>query len=214
MLRRQAQRLLTYSDSLCGQVLKAKYFPHTNILHCTPKDKMSYRWRSILKGLELLKEGLIWRIGNEERVRIWDDPWLPKGLTRKPITPRRASILTRVNGLINPLTGDWDVELIQDNFLPEDAEEILRIPIDMDMDDWPAWYFDTKGIFPVKSTYKLAVSRRNAIAGKNASTSGSKTNEGDFQWHKLWMLEVPSKVQMFIWRLAHNSLPVGRNVTR
>jgi hypothetical protein len=59
MLRRQAHRLLTYSDSLCGQVLKAKYFPHTNILHCTPKDKMSYRWRSILKGLELLKEGLL-----------------------------------------------------------------------------------------------------------------------------------------------------------
>jgi hypothetical protein len=28
------------------------------------------------------------------------------------------------------------------------------------------------------------------------------------------MLEVPSKVQMFIWRLAHNSLPVGRNVAR
>jgi hypothetical protein len=106
MLRRQARRLLTYSDSLCGQVLKAKYFPHTDILHCTPKDKMSYTWRSILKGLELLKEGLIWRIGHGERVRIWDDPWLPKGLTRKPITPRRASILTRVNELINPLTGD------------------------------------------------------------------------------------------------------------
>jgi hypothetical protein len=106
MLSRQAWRLLTYSDSLCGQVLKDTYFPHTDILHCTPKDKMSYTWRSILKGLELLKEGLIWRIGHGERVRIWDDPWLPKGLTRKPITPRRASILTRVNELINPLTGD------------------------------------------------------------------------------------------------------------
>jgi hypothetical protein len=72
------------------------------------------------------------------------------------------------------------VELIQDNFLPENAEEILRIPIDMDMDDWPAWYFDTKGIFSVKSAYKVAICRRNAIAGTNVSTSGSKTNEGDF----------------------------------
>jgi hypothetical protein len=31
--------------------------------------------------------------------------------------------------------------------LLEDAEEILRIPIDVDMDYWPAWHFDTKGIF-------------------------------------------------------------------
>jgi hypothetical protein len=98
-LSRQAWRLLTYPNSLCGQVLKAKYFPQSDILHCTYQDKMSYAWRSILKGLELLKEGLIWCIGNGERVRIWDDPWLPKRLTRKPITPRRASILTRVNEL-------------------------------------------------------------------------------------------------------------------
>jgi hypothetical protein len=65
----------------------------------------------------------------------------------------------------------------------------------------------------VKSIYKVAVSKRNALAGRNVATSGSKSNDdGDFQWHKIWMLKVPSKVQMFIWRLAHNIFPVGRNV--
>jgi hypothetical protein len=38
---------------------------------------------------------------------------------------KRVSILTRVNELIDPLIGDWDAQLIQENFLPEDAEEIL-----------------------------------------------------------------------------------------
>jgi hypothetical protein len=78
----------------------------------------------------LLKEGIIWRIGNGENVRIWEDPWLPKGITRKPITPRGASLLTKVNELINLVTGEWDEQLVNDSFWPQDAEEILWIPID------------------------------------------------------------------------------------
>jgi hypothetical protein len=38
---------------------------------------MPYTWRSILKGLEVLKEGLIWMIGNGSCVNIWTNPWLP-----------------------------------------------------------------------------------------------------------------------------------------
>jgi hypothetical protein len=49
---------------------------------------MSYVWRSILKGLDVLKEGMIWRIGDGSNVRIWEDPWLPVGVTRKPTTHR------------------------------------------------------------------------------------------------------------------------------
>ena len=40
--------------------------------------------------------------------------------------------------LINPVIGGWDVQLVHDTFWPEDANEILRIPIDDRMEDWPA----------------------------------------------------------------------------
>jgi hypothetical protein len=67
-----------------------KYFRHGAILSAKKKDGMSYTWRSILKGLELLKKGIIWRIGNGEDVRIWEDPWVPRGSTRRPLTSRRT----------------------------------------------------------------------------------------------------------------------------
>jgi ribonuclease HI len=215
MLSRQAWRLLTNPNTLCGQVLKAKYFPRSNILHCTPRYGTSYTWRSILRGVELLKEEIIWRIGNGESVRIWEDPWLPKGDTRKPITPKGACLLTKVNELINPVTGEWDEQLIHDIFWPEDAAEILRITIDEQMEDWPAWHFDAKGLFLVKSAYKLAVQQRDNSTRQDASSSRKEASEmGQFNWFKIWKLKVPNKVKMFMWRLAHNILPVRRNVAR
>ena len=70
-------------------------------------------------------------------MKIWEDHWLPKGSTRKPATPRRSCLLTKVSELIDPLTGEWDEQLIRDIFWPQDADEILQIPINDQMEDWP-----------------------------------------------------------------------------
>ncbi|WVZ54295.1 hypothetical protein U9M48_005117 [Paspalum notatum var. saurae] len=217
MLARQAWRLLLAPDTLCGQVLKAKFFPNSNILHCKARSGISYTWRSILKGVELLKKGIIWRIGDGCSTYIWKDPWIPRGSTRRPITPQGPSLLSKVSDLIDPGTGRWDEQLVRDTFWEEDAEVILSIPIDADLDDFSAWHFDPKGIFSVKSAYKLAVQIRDHERGRDASTSAviSATTEGDdFKWYKIWQLKFPNKVNMFIWRLAHNSLPVKRNLAR
>ena len=37
----------------------------------------SYAWRSILKGWDMLKEGMRWRVGDGNSIRVWTDPWLP-----------------------------------------------------------------------------------------------------------------------------------------
>jgi hypothetical protein len=93
MLARQAWRLLVCPDTLCAQVLCAKYCPQGGILEARPGGGISYTWRSILKGVKLLKKGLIWRIRDENFINIWRDPWIPRGDTRRVITPKGASIL-------------------------------------------------------------------------------------------------------------------------
>jgi hypothetical protein len=76
-------------ESLCAQVLKAKYFPHTSILQAKARNGMSYSFRSILKGVELLKDGVVWRIGDSSTVNIWTDLWLARDDALRPITPKR-----------------------------------------------------------------------------------------------------------------------------
>ena len=122
--------------------------------------------------------------------------------------------MIKVNELINPVTGEWDEQLVRETFWPEDANEILRIPIAENLDDWPAWYFDAKGLFFVKSAYKAAVARRDRLAGWDASTSWTVRDDSVFEWYRIWKLKVPNKVKTFMWRFAHNSLPVRKKFSK
>jgi len=71
MLAKQGWRLIQTPESLCARILKAKYFPNTSVLQAKVKDGCSYTWRSIMQRVEVLKEGVIWRVGNGAGIHIW-----------------------------------------------------------------------------------------------------------------------------------------------
>lgn len=170
----------------------------------------------------MLKEGLIWRVGNGERIDIWADPWLPRDEMRKLITVRGATILQRVSELINPTTGTWDEEMVNDIFDPEDhdifdpedADLILKLLVHVQWDDSPAWHFDSKGMFSVRSAYKVSVEMaRREKSSATASMIHIDEAERRF-WKRMWGLPVPNKVKHFVWHLAHDTLPLRANLER
>jgi hypothetical protein len=64
LLARQAWRLLVFPDSLCAQVLRARYNPNGELMDTVFMGNPSSTWTTIGHGVELLKKGLIWRVGN------------------------------------------------------------------------------------------------------------------------------------------------------
>jgi len=66
---------------------------------------------------------MIWRLGDGRNLNIWSE-W-----TRRPITPRGNNLLTAVDDLIDPATGDWDRELVEEIFWEEDAKLILALQL-------------------------------------------------------------------------------------
>lgn len=70
---------------------------------------MSYIWRSILWGRQVIKEGVRWRIGNGQNIMVYKDRWIPRLNTFKPIFPPTMPVESVVADLINA-ENQWDVE--------------------------------------------------------------------------------------------------------
>lgn len=87
MLGKQAWRLATRPDLLCARVLKGRYYHDTDFLSATRKKHGRHTWRAILAGREVLKKGMVKRIGNGEATKIWDEKCIPNHFNGIPLTP-------------------------------------------------------------------------------------------------------------------------------
>lgn len=114
--------------------------------------------------------------------------------------------------MIDPTSGQWDFDLLKQTFSQEDADLIAMIPLREGMEDFPAWHFDTKGVFSVKSAYRLCVQQIEQTEARNAQSNNQP--QGDTFWHQIWSMPCPNKIKMFVWRLAHNSLAFNMNLRR
>jgi hypothetical protein len=116
LLARQAWRLIQYPDSLCARLLKARYYPTGDLLDTAFIQNQSQTWQGVLHGLELLKKGVIWRIGSGSKVKIFRDNWLPRQDAMKVDGRRSNSRKKWVSELIDPVSRTWDE--LTSNFLP------------------------------------------------------------------------------------------------
>jgi hypothetical protein len=84
-------------------------------------------------------------------VNIWKDEWIPNSSNRKVFTRRGSNLVSMVCELINPVTNQWDEELIDQTF---DACRIKVLPLpSFEMSDFVAWNLTKNEIFSVKSAY-------------------------------------------------------------
>jgi hypothetical protein len=60
LLAWQAWSLLQFPNTLCAQVLKAKYYPNSFLIDTVFSGNGSSTWQAIEYGLQLLKQGVIW----------------------------------------------------------------------------------------------------------------------------------------------------------
>ena len=88
LLTKQEWRLISQSDSLYAQVMKAKYYLRKNFLHAKPRYAPSYLWRSLQHATPRLFEGLYWRVGDGKSINIWTDKWIPSSNNLRPLVPK------------------------------------------------------------------------------------------------------------------------------
>ena len=208
LLARKAWRLISKPDSLCALVLKARYYLDGKLEDTVFAGNASSSWQTISYGLELLKKGLIWRVGNGRNIRVWRDNWIPRPFSYKPFTLQGRCRILFVSDLLNE-NGSWKVGLLHEFFMPADVVEILKIRASpRQEDDTLAWGPGKFGAFSVRSAYQFGFEE----AHRSTSTGSSSCPDGCRDcWKFIWSTDVPPSVRNFAWRVATNSLPTWSN---
>jgi hypothetical protein len=210
LLAKQAWRLIERPNNLCARVLKAKYYPNGELLDMAFPTIQSPTWRAILHGLELLKQGVCWQIGRGSSVRIWRDPWIPRGRTRRPIGKRRPCRLKWVSQLIDESCMEWKEEVVREYFRAPDTQLILNIRLPSNpVDAFVSWFYEKNGLFSVRSAYKVAKDLMEEEKG--GGQSSSRNQEGRPIWKKYWSLPLPHKILIFGWKVMKNGLASQSN---
>lgn len=141
LLAKQSWRILQGPLSLSARILKAVYFPGISILEAQLGSNPSQIWRAILDGMEVLKQGLIRRVGDGRSTPIWDSNWIPREPLLRPLLSVMPNPPTMVHELLIHSEARWNSNLIRQVFLPMDAEAILSIPIcTKGIPDFWAWH--------------------------------------------------------------------------
>jgi hypothetical protein len=101
-------------------------------------------------------------------------------------------------------------------FEPDVASEILKIPIARHGGkDFVSFPHTKHGNYTVRSAYYFALSNKFFQAQGTAAkgnTSYAKAVEKD--WKALWRIKAPGKMIIHLWRLVHNCLPSGVELSK
>lgn len=129
LLCRHVWRVLLEPSSLSARILKAKYFPTSQFLDAELGSQPSQISRAILDGREILKQGIVRRIGDGTTTDIWALNWIPRAGLMHPITSRVVNPPQFVSQLIDAMSATWKHDLVKEVFVPFDADAILKIPL-------------------------------------------------------------------------------------
>lgn len=210
LLAKQVWRMINNSNSLCHWVFKARFFPNSSILEA--KDSTgSYAWKSIISARDVIRKGMVWRIGNGQNVRIKEDKWLPRNSNCPIISylPIMAAEF-KVQVLINIDLGVWKSDLVNQLFLPQEAFAILGILVSRHSPpDKFAWAYSPSGVFNTSSAYKLL-----AFSDVESQAKSSNRDAQKQFWKGVWRLRVLNKIKHFIWQACNDAFPMMSNIFR
>lgn len=157
-------------------------------------------WQGLLTASKSLTNGYRWEVGNGKDICATKDRWLRGKLDFQVENSHMyADRADRVADYIHNDSKTWNVDLVLESFLPEDAKAILSIPIPQrDVSDRLVWVGSSTGIYTAKEGYRFWLNQH--VNGSNVPYS-----EG---WKRLWSLFVPHKIKIFLWRFCRNTILV------
>ncbi|KAL4367556.1 hypothetical protein GQ457_05G010050 [Hibiscus cannabinus] len=209
LIAKQTWRILKTPE----RILKGIYFSNGNIFKAQPGHNPSWAWRSILSGIDVIKLGAMWSIGNGKNTLIWDDRWIPgmRNLAVETARPERCDV-SLVAHLFCTNERKWNVSKLQQLFSRKEVCLITAIPIaGHSVCDEFVWIHNKSGEHSVKSGYRAIMDSKIDEASPGPSYVSSQDTT---LWRSVWNLKVPPKIRNFVWKVCKNIAPTKDNLVK
>ena len=212
LLAKQAWKLLTSPLSFLSLFLKSRYFPLVDFFSASLGERPSYVWKSLLFGRELLLKGLMYRVGNGRKTRVWANRWLDdpvEGLRAPWVKNITFDVNLMVSDLIDSSSRNWNLAVLNDLFVPGDVSIITAKLPAVDREDFWVWRFNHSGNFTVKSAYWLATSTKVSVGRREAESLPFLCPLKE----QVWKVITAPKIRVFLWKCLSNALPVAELIS-
>ena len=161
--------------------------------------------------VDIIQRGDLWRIGNGEKINIWQQHWLPRKHPTQLLNCHLESFEDHtVATLFDPITRRWNEELVDGLFVTEDADLIKKIPLSRNAaEDTLYWPYTPSGNYSCKFGYRFLKKEAKLESNLQAPPICEKR-----LWKKIWQMRALPKVKNFLWRACRNALPTKQALMR
>lgn len=201
LLAKQAWRIYSKPDCLFSKLYKARYLKDKQLLEGRRCRSQSYGWASLLAGIELLKKGCTYIVGNGKDIRVFKDNWLPVNSPRPASTTINCDL--RVIDLITTSSyKHWNPMALQSYLCDEDQRLVRRIYLSQtDKEDRLIWSHTQDGNYMVSSGYTVARHAPEFLVEAPPVPYGDPILK-----NKVWKLNIMPKLKHFLWRLLSKAI--------
>ncbi|XP_016648950.1 PREDICTED: putative ribonuclease H protein At1g65750 [Prunus mume] len=143
-------------------------------------------------GVELLRQGIGWRVGKGDTTKFWKDSWLiDEPLLKHAGVLHIEDLDCSVSNFFKD--GWWDLDKLRRALTEDLVQHVVNYPVGFssNLQDCQIWKGTANGVFSVKTAYNLFF--------KGPSWP-------DYNFSSLWRLKIPPKLQIFAWLTAQGKI--------
>ena len=108
--------------------------------------------------------------------------------------------------LINSNFKHWNGALVHSTFTLSTREDKIKLG-NLSSGDKLVWNENKAKVFSVRTAYQVALRLHHPSIGEHSST-----NLDQSMWNRIWTMNVPPKVRIFVWKPYSNILPTKANL--
>ena len=191
-------------NALWKKIVEFKYRVNDPNLFCCPDINSSPFWKGVLWAVKAAQMGYSWKIGNGQHVRFWEDRWFGSSSLAIQYWP----LYVLVNEKESTIAECWDGVNLKFTFRRTVSayvmrmwEEILGITSAITLSEEPdsaVWTFNSNGVYSVQSLYAV-------ISFRGVQPIHTPV---------VWKLNIPPRIQVFLWLLSNNKLLTRDNLSK